>query len=222
MELLNSRYTINTSSFGKGKFITLFDEKLFCVVYQIKINNGVLEEYYPLYNIDNTKGKAKLTKNRVVPNNVKEHIISLAKKEIEPKKIFLIGCGSDKKNGFHNAEDLYTSSRISWARNLAYSEETKCDLYILSAKYGIVSGKTLLPNYNLMMNSDIADSLYPKVLKQLSLNNVSEILFFKASLNKNYISLVEKVAKDLNVKLTAIGYNIMGGAKEIKEILKAS
>lgn len=222
METLNSRYDLKIGTFANSKYFTLFDEKLFCAIYQIKVANGTMEESYPSCNIDNTKGKSKLAKNRVVSNSIKEHIIALAKKEIDSKKIFLVGCGAKKQNGFHSAEDLYESSRITWAKNLAYNDETKCNLFILSAKYGIVSGKTLLFNYDLMMDDSIADALYSKVARQLRLNNVNEILFFKGSLNKSYIKLVEKVTRELDIKLTAIGTGCMGGAKEVKEILKAS
>lgn len=217
---LDSRYDLKIGELSNFKFYTLFDKKLFCIVYQIKINNGILEEYYPSHNIDNTKGKAKLSKNRIVPNNVKKYIISLAKKEIEPKKIFLVGCSAKKHNGLYYAEDLYNSTRIKWAKNLAYADETKSNLYILSAKYGIVSGKTILPNYDVIMTEQISKELYPKVLRQLILSNINEIVFFKAGINKNYYELIKKACDDLKIKLIDIGTGCMGGSKEIENILK--
>lgn len=220
MEALNKRYDLKIGYLGKNKFFTLFDEKLECNIYQIKINGNKLEEYYPSFNIDNSKQKAKKTENRVVPKKVQMQIIDLAKQDIKEERIFLVGCSANKKDGFWNAEDLYTSSRITFAKNL--SRETNTNLYILSAKFGIVSNNTLLPNYDLKMDENISNFLYPKVLKQLRLKKISEIVFFKAGINKYYYELMQKACNELNINLTAIGTGCMGGAKEIKEILKVS
>ena len=89
MENLNKRYDLRIGYLGKYKFFTLFDEKLECNVYQIKINGNKIEEYYPSFNIDNSKHKAKKTENRVVPKKVQMQIIDLAKQEIKEERIFL-------------------------------------------------------------------------------------------------------------------------------------
>lgn len=220
MENLNKRYDLRIGYLGKYKFFTLFDEKLECNVYQIKINGNKIEEYYPSFNIDNSKHKAKKTENRVVPKKVQMQIIDLAKQEIKEERIFLVGCSANKKDGFWNAGDLYTSTRISFAKRV--SKETDTNLYILSAKFGFISNDTLLPKYDLKMDEDISNFLYPKVLKQLSLLKISEIVFFKAGINKYYYEIMQKACNELNINLTAVGTGCMGGSKEIEEILKAS
>lgn len=70
------------------------------------------------------------------------------------------------------------------------------------------------------MNERIAELLYPTVVKQLMLNNVNEVVFFKAGINRFYFNLVERACQELHIKLIARGTGMMAGANEIELILK--
>jgi len=219
MELLNKRFSLKVGVLGNHKFYTVFDEKMNCAVYQLKSNGRILEEYYPAFNIEIVKQKFKSSKNRVVSNGLRKQILELARKDLKKKKIFLVGCSANKLDGFHKAQELYNSTRIKFAIN--QSRETNSSLFILSAKYGLLKHDAMVPNYDLVMDGKRAAELVETVKKQIELCNISEIVFFKAGINKSYWSLMETVCAETNTDLIAIGTGCMAGTHEIKKILRA-
>lgn len=60
--------------------------------------------------------------------------------------VILIGCGSRKRPGMHDARDLYTGSLFRAARR--YAEESGCPWYILSAKWGVLTPTSRVESYD--------------------------------------------------------------------------
>jgi hypothetical protein len=61
-------------------------------------------------------------------------------------KIGLVGCGAQKKQGKHQAQDLYTSTYFELKKQYA---ETVCDTwYILSAKHGVILPEKQIEDYD--------------------------------------------------------------------------
>jgi len=86
------------------------------------------------------------------------------------RKIVLISCVSKKLPYKAKAKDLYISALFK--KNLVYAQKLKPDIiYILSAKYGLLSLETDIEPYNVTLNNMSASQIRNwagGVLKQLS------------------------------------------------------
>ncbi|OGW54659.1 MAG: hypothetical protein A2Y81_03620 [Nitrospirae bacterium RBG_13_43_8] len=91
------------------------------------------------------------------------------------KKIVLISCVSQKKSHKSRVRDLYTSTLFKL--NLKYAENLKPDkIYVLSAKYGLLSLDETIEPYNQTLNKMYAPELKSwseETLRQI--NHVSDI-----------------------------------------------
>ena len=66
-------------------------------------------------------------------------------------KIALISCSKDKKNYPCSARELYSASTL-FSLSYAYAKQRADKIYILSAKYGLVSEDRILEPYNQTLN----------------------------------------------------------------------
>ncbi|MEI6520584.1 MAG: DUF6884 domain-containing protein [bacterium] len=67
------------------------------------------------------------------------------------KTIYLVSCVKGKKEGYHQAKELYDSDRFRTARALV--ETTGESWYILSAKYGLVAPEQEIAKYDKTLNN---------------------------------------------------------------------
>lgn len=83
--------------------------------------------------------------------------------------LILTGCSKNKLNTDIEipADELYTGTLFRFVKR--YADSINADLYIISAKYGLISRKTLIKTYDkvLKTNSD-ADNLRPEIENKLS------------------------------------------------------
>ena len=91
------------------------------------------------------------------------------------KKIVLISCGKRKQSHKSRVRDLYVSTLFKL--NLKYAEKLEPDeIYVLSAKHGLLSLNEEVSPYNLTLNKKSAaevKSWSTEVLRQI--NHVSDI-----------------------------------------------
>ena len=66
-------------------------------------------------------------------------------------QIAFISCVSKKQNGKHKAKDLYISDLFK--KSFKYTSKNYSKVYILSAKYGLISPDDFIKNYDLTLNN---------------------------------------------------------------------
>lgn len=66
-------------------------------------------------------------------------------------RIVIIPCGAKKRTGVHRAEDLYIGSYFKGCYNYAVTIAPKPNVYILSAKYGLLALGDEVESYNLTL-----------------------------------------------------------------------
>lgn len=99
----------------------------------------------------------------------------------EIMRIALISCAKMKRRGIHPARDLYTSPLFRKA--LTYAEGTCEKIFILSAKYGLLSAGQRIRSYDktlLSMSAEERKAWAKQVLRQLKsrLKKNDELWFF--------------------------------------------
>lgn len=115
------------------------------------------------------------------------------------KTVILIACGKDKKNIASEAKDLYQGSYFKKTLEYAYilSKKHKADIYILSAKYGLLELDTIISPYNFTLN-DVSEK-YRKnwsygVIKQLNkeIKKTDRVIFLAGKSYNKYLKTYYK------------------------------
>ena len=84
--------------------------------------------------------------------------------------LILTGCSKNKLNTEQEvpAEELYTGTLFRFVKE--YADSINADLYIISAKYGLISRNTLIKTYDKVLRTYAdAESLRPEIERELSL-----------------------------------------------------
>jgi len=135
------------------------------------------------------------------------------------KRIVLItACGSKKEEKPTIAGRLYKSPRIRYLYKK--SKEFRLDFYILSAKYGLISGDEIVEPYDQVMDKAQCEKLKSQIRDILK--NFDVIIYYKGGARKEYLECLEVIAKELNKKLITFGYGNMGDIGKLEEILNGS
>lgn len=138
------------------------------------------------------------------------------------KTIILISCGAKKENTPQKAEDLYIGGYFK--KILAYAEylsnKNNAEIFILSAKYGVLELNEIIKPYDLTLKNK--DEKYKKiwsykVIKQLEnkIKRTDKIIFLAG---ENYIKYLKKYYKNYEEPLK--GLRIGKRLKFITEELK--
>jgi hypothetical protein len=131
------------------------------------------------------------------------------------KKVLITACGNKKEDKPMEAAKLYKSSRI---RHLyKKSKELDIPFFILSAKYGLVSGDDVIEPYNEIMDKSKCKILEDQISQTLKYFDF--IIYYKGGARREYYNCIEKVAKKLNKKLITFGYGNMGDIGKLKKII---
>lgn len=122
-------------------------------------------------------------------------------------KIVLISCVSKKKNIRCKAEELYISPLF--IKSLKYAKQLNPDnIYILSAKYGLVRNDEFLEPYNLTLNNFSKDERIEwsnKVIEKLkSVTSIDSDNFIILAGNNYYEYLINKL-KHYELPLDGLG-----------------
>ena len=115
------------------------------------------------------------------------------------KTVILIACGKDKKKEASKAKDLYQGSYFKKTLEYAYilSKQYKADIYILSAKYGLLELNTIINPYNFTLND--VDKMYKKkwaygVIKELNkrIKKNDRVIFLAGKNYNKYLKMYYK------------------------------
>lgn len=113
---------------------------------------------------------------------------------MDAKKVVLISCSKAKLSAPCEARKLYSASNL-FAKSLAYAELISSDIYIISAKYGLVRLDEIITPYDETLNDKTQDELAAwgeKVAGQLhALYDVSKTEFVILA-GKNYHAPLQK------------------------------
>jgi len=130
--------------------------------------------------------------------------------------VLITACGNKKEDEPKEAGKLYKSPRI---RHLyKRSKELNIPFYILSAKYGLISGDEIIGPYNEIMDKDKCKIL-EKQISQI-LKNFDVIIYYKGGARKEYYNCLEKLSKKLNKRCISFGYGNMGDIGKLEEIMR--
>ena len=115
------------------------------------------------------------------------------------KTIILIACGKEKRREASKAKDLYQGTYFQKTLEYAYilSKKYKADIYILSAKYGLLELDTIINPYNFTLN-DINER-YKKnwsyrVIKELNkrIKKTDRVIFLAGKNYNKYLKMYYK------------------------------
>ena len=134
-------------------------------------------------------------------------------KKRKSKIALITACGAKKKSSPMEAYRLYFSSRIK----AVYNRRSFCDMYILSAQYGLVEAHQVIKPYNRVMDEKRALELVPSVVEIIQ--NYGIVIFFKGGARKAYLSCVKEASKSASIILITFGYANMGGINDLSKII---
>lgn len=115
------------------------------------------------------------------------------------KTIVLIACGKEKRKEASKAKDLYQGSYFKKTLKYAYilSKKYKADIYILSAKHGLLELDTIINPYNFTLND--VDERYKKnwsyrVIKELNkkIKKTDRVIFLAGRSYNKYLKMYYK------------------------------
>ena len=125
------------------------------------------------------------------------------------KTIFLTYCSAKKnhQSDLIQAVNRYQSMRINQVNFAAQS--LNIDFFILSGKFGIISSKKLIPDYDFMLENEKIDEHLIKVESQLDFLRIEQIIFFMRPIleDKNikpYLEVIKQACKNKNINLTVV------------------
>ena len=125
------------------------------------------------------------------------------------KTIFLTYCSAKKnhKSELLSAIERYKSLRIQQVNSAALT--LNIDFYILSGKFGIISSKKMIPDYDFMLENENVAEHSIKVEAQLDSLEIEQMIFFTRSIleDKNlkpYLELIKQACKNKKVSLTVV------------------
>lgn len=132
----------------------------------------------------------------------------------KPRIAVVTACGRKKESKPSLAWKLYRSPRIK----MLYHHAQKFDLYILTAKYGLVKADEIIRPYDEIMDKEKAETLAPKVAKKL--DPYDYVVYYKSGANQNYLDCI-KMACDISKKILIIcGFKVVGGINDVPLIVE--
>ncbi len=95
------------------------------------------------------------------------------------KSIAIISCGAEKLEGVHKAADLYVGSFFKGNLKAAIAEFGIDNVFILSAKYGLVHASQEIESYNVKMGDEGSISIIELAhqIKELGLDETEAYAF---------------------------------------------
>jgi len=126
-------------------------------------------------------------------------------------------CGGKKEESKRKAGLLYKSARI---RHLyRKTRELGVPFFILSAKYGLISGDEEVEPYEAVMTSEKCGELLPSILERL--RDFDVIVYYRGGARSDYYDCIRKGAELLKKELVSFGYGNMGDIGRLEEIVKS-
>ncbi|SMO67911.1 hypothetical protein SAMN06269117_11816 [Balnearium lithotrophicum] len=125
-------------------------------------------------------------------------------------------CGGKKEGTKRKAGLLYKSARI---RHLyRKSKELKIPMFIISAKYGLVSADDEIEPYEAVMTDERCRELLPTLLKKLK--DFDVVIYFRGGARKEYYNCIREAVDTLKKELVVFGYGNMGDIGKLQGIVE--
>ena len=134
--------------------------------------------------------------------------------------ILVTACSSKKADKPSPAMYLYLSTRIKQTREIA--REFNIPLYILSAKYGLICGHTVIEPYETVMTEKQMMLKLPETINKLRIlkdRGLETVVYYRAGARKSYESLLYLAAKYTDVEFVSVGFGNLGGLQELRQKL---
>ncbi|HGE70604.1 TPA: hypothetical protein ENX78_07200 [Candidatus Poribacteria bacterium] len=129
--------------------------------------------------------------------------------QLKPRIAVVTACGRGKDSAPSPAWKLYKSSRIK----MLYRNSKNYDLYILTAKYGLIKANEIIEPYNEIMNKEKAEKFAVEVAKKL--NSYDYVVYYKCGANQNYLECIKKACDISKKTLITCGFNMVGGINDV-------
>lgn len=167
------------------------------------------------------KQKYDLTnETHVIDTDRKNTDKNLWSKDCFHRVILVTACSGKKIDKPSPAMYLYLSTRIGQIRKIA--REFNIPLYILSAKYGLVCGYTVIKPYEAIMTEKQMMLKLPETIDKIRFlkdKGLKTIVYYRAGARKSYESLLYLATKYTEVEFISVGFGYMGGLNDLKDIL---
>ncbi|NPA41993.1 MAG: hypothetical protein GXO18_06940 [Aquificae bacterium] len=131
-------------------------------------------------------------------------------------EVLITACGSKKESKPCTAGRLYKSSRVRFLHRKA--KELNLPFYILSAKYGLISGEEVIEPYDKVMTDKACRELENQIKAVLS--KYDTIIFYKGGARREYYNCIKRIADSLGKRFISFGYANMGDIGKLKSILE--
>ncbi len=132
------------------------------------------------------------------------------------KLALVTACGGKKEKSKRKAGLLYKSARI---RHLyKRSKELKIPMFILSAKYGLVSADDEIEPYEAVMTDERCGGLLSTLLEKLK--DFDVVIYFRGGARREYYNCVREAVDTLKKELVVFGYGNMGDIGKLQEIVE--
>lgn len=131
--------------------------------------------------------------------------------------VLVTACGRTKENKALPAWKLYRSPRIRHLKRKANS--LGIDLYILSAKYGLVYSEEVIYPYDVIMDEKKIYELIPIVQKQIEKINPNKVIYYKGGARREYLECIKEACLRANIKFVSFGYKNLGEVGRLEEFL---
>ena len=118
-------------------------------------------------------------------------------------------CGNKKESVPMPAYKLYKSARIK----AVYNRRQNHDMFILSAKHGLIPAEKVIAPYNRLMDEQRCDELIPHVAE--SLKKYDTVVYFKGGSGSPYKRCMAEACGMAGVKLDDFGDKIMQGIGDL-------
>lgn len=128
--------------------------------------------------------------------------------------IVFIGCGKKKNNKKCCAKNMYQGNYFNTCLQYAKTFTNENDIYILSAKYGVLCLDTIIEPYNITLNNFTKEQnknwteMVINQLKELNINNNEKVIML---CGKNYYKNLLTYFNDIELPLKdfeGMGYQI--------------
>ena len=127
------------------------------------------------------------------------------------KVCVITACGNKKRDHPSPAWKLYKSPRIT----AVYNRKCDCDMYILSARHGLLPSEKVIAPYNQIMDRERAKELLPSMVQVLQ--EYDRVIYFKAGARGIYEECMKEACAQADRPLDSFGYGFMGGINEMGE-----
>ena len=130
------------------------------------------------------------------------------------KVCVITACGNKKRDHPSPARKLYKSSRIT----AVYNRRDGCDMYILSARHGLLPSEKVIAPYDQIMDWKRKRELLPSMVEVLQ--GYDRVVYFKAGASGIYEKCMKEACAQAGKQLDSFGSRNMGGIGELPERIK--